>query len=687
MQVPTQGNFASYLFSNPLQHTPNHQPHLYPDRTFDGKPIPPQRPILVHAGTGATVTWDRARKDVLRAARSFSALIGHKPAPFTGGKNEKAVVSGSMTVMIHLPNCFPFPILSLGAIAAKCTVSPVSVAMQVPEIAAVLAKLRPHIIVTSKGAQGETLIRKALQQILDAASTDSHVRTWAQRMTDGWDARPSLSFDRRRVWLVDLERSTDHYLQSTANSQLDQRDWSILLQLPPGVQDSDQFKIETMQEAELKSHVALILWSSGTTGSSKGVLLSHYALMATIICAWEGCAYRGVHRKGGEIWVALAPWFHVYGLTTLLFPVFAFGATLVVPAEPRFHLESYLNLLTRYRASFAHIAPPVAVALKNTPLLDKSTPEGAQIDLSTIQGFLTGGAAIPPSIAEAIFQRTGKYLFMGYGATEACGSIAHSIGRVPKEAKTLKGMAELGAVGKPMPNLQIRIAPVEGLSVQDTRERTEEFKKNAAILLDNGEAAPKNHTFVGEIQLRSPMCFIGYLSAGANKDGSAVDEELTRDTMTPDGYLRTGDEGVFDGEGNIWITGRIKELIKVKGGFQCAPPEIEACFAQHGLIADVACCGFYDKEQAAEFPMLFVVPKNARLLLPEADAKRKALVDHLAQWVSNRVSHYKQPKFYAFIPSVIKNPGGKIMRKNIIALDVKRYVAPKTVREPAGARL
>ncbi len=650
----------------------------------------------------------------------------------------------SSTVVLHLPNCMPFPLLLLGAIAAKCTVSLLSVALQPPELAYVLARLRPRVLITTKGpSAGEGRMRQALQLLIEGKEgftgiSSEATRAWAREAARDWDegARAatlqrgeSLPLRRQRVWLVDPH--ADYYgsgMTAAASllrasraalpaSSVDLRDWTTLLTLPPP--SSKPFAIEQMGADELRARIAIVLWSSGTTGKSKGVLISHAASIASIPSTWGGCAYLGPHRTGtnttgqckiaasggtGERWISIAPWFHTYGLFQTMLPAFAIGATLhLLPPPPPppapFPLEQYLATLSRYRATFAQIAPPIAIALKANPsLLQKH-------DLTSVQGFLTGGAPVPPSAVEAVYDATDgqNYMFMGYGASET-GPISHSRGPLAaaiaaggaegKRGKIkLRDLAELGSLGHPMPNVRVRIAPPKGASAAEMRARRDEFQRDLAIRAAAGEPVPRGCGPIGEIQVASPALFSGYYSGQGVRDrapgdaaaGDPIDRALTADAFSADGYYATGDEGCFDAEGNLVMTGRLKELIKTKGGFQCAPPEVEACLSQHEHVQDIACVGFNEGD-AGEVPWVLIVPADAKVAAAgsgqEGEEQRQALAYALNRYAAERLSHYKVPTYYSFVPVIPKNPTGKIVRKDIAQLPITKYRG----REKGSAR-
>lgn len=337
-------NLHTFLFSNPLQHHPNSRSDQYPNHTYDGQPISTHKPLLVHDGTGAQLSWARLRADSLRVARSLTALtepaLVFEPNP---ANPRQPIHAPRTTVLVHVPNGMVWPIVALGSLAANLTVCPISTYLSPRELAYILAKARPQIIITSAGSDGELPLRKALQLLLDSEPANQgrvpaqEIRTWAQQLARDWDegkaARTqksdALPFRRRRVWTVDLSSGMDYYgsnfNKDGVSAAMDPRDWTHLLLPPPGsraqgsIQSLDRpaFQPAPMTPEEQQRRTAFILWSSGTTGQSKGVLLSHKALVANTMGVWDTNphfvgANRGTYG-GGERWIALAPWYHVYG--------------------------------------------------------------------------------------------------------------------------------------------------------------------------------------------------------------------------------------------------------------------------------------------------------------------------------------------------------------------------------------
>lgn len=361
-------NLFDFCFGNPFQHTPNdYAPKsvgIRPDHTFDGKQIPVQRPSLVHAGTGATLSWQRVRADSLKVARYLNAITGNelpwdersKGVPVSRrslGESQcisvlvlmvfsEQIHSPRTTILIHLPNCLVFPILLLGGLACLYTVTPISTLLTPNELAIVLAKARPQVLITSAGSSGEDRLRLALHLLLERAEEDlgyakGHViRAWANELATCWDTGRRRKHQKgdtvplrdQRVWTVNLSSKggADYYGSSSRNDGVstlaDPRDWSHMLTPPQGHKHAgssellsrDAFTVRKLTTEEQASRVCLLLWSSGTTGDSKGVLLSHRNIVSSTTGHWVACPQlSGTSRGPGETWVSLAPWCHTYG--------------------------------------------------------------------------------------------------------------------------------------------------------------------------------------------------------------------------------------------------------------------------------------------------------------------------------------------------------------------------------------
>ncbi len=297
--------------------------------------------------------------------------------------------------------------------------------------------------------------------------------------------------------------------------------------------------------------VVVLPYSSGTTGLAKGVMLTHRNLVSNIE---QALATVGV--SGNDAFVAVLPFFHIYGMQVLLNLGLRAGSTIVT--MPRFDLEQFLSLHQEHRLTRAFVAPPMVVALAKHPVVDS-------YDLSALEWILSGAAPLSADLAVECGQRLGCEVVQGYGMTEL-SPVSHA---------TPSGGFKPGSVGVTVPNTEVQIVdPATGSS------------------LGVGDD--------GEIWVRGPQVMKGYLN----------NEAATRATIDENGWLHTGDIGHIDDDGHLFVVDRLKELIKYKG-FQVPPAELEALLLTHPDIADVGVIGLPD-EEAGEIPAAYVVLKPGR---------------------------------------------------------------------------
>lgn len=299
--------------------------------------------------------------------------------------------------------------------------------------------------------------------------------------------------------------------------------------------------------------IAALPYSSGTTGLSKGVMLSHRNLVANILQMAPVLRM----RTDEETMIAVLPLFHIYGLSVIMNYGLWSGATLVTMG--RFELQAYLELSERHRVTRAYVVPPIALALAHHPAV-----EGR--DLSHLRAIVCGAAPLGVELEDACSERIGAPVIQAYGMTELSPGATVSPFGQPRRP---------GSVGPPLPGTECRL--VDPASERD---------------VESGER--------GELWVRGPQVMCGYLNNPA-ATAAMVDSE---------GWLRTGDVATADEDGWFWIVDRVKELIKYKG-FQVAPAELEAILITHPDVADCAVIGMPD-EEAGELPKAFVVSAAAR---------------------------------------------------------------------------
>ncbi|WP_116101835.1 AMP-binding protein [Amycolatopsis thermalba] len=294
--------------------------------------------------------------------------------------------------------------------------------------------------------------------------------------------------------------------------------------------------------------VAVLPFSSGTTGIPKGVRLTHRNLVANLAQTRAGW------RIGpDDVQAAVLPFFHIYGFTIILNSGLLGGAKVVT--LPRFELDEYLRTLARHRVTRAYFAPPMVLALATAPHVEDH-------DLSSLRFALCGAAPLDVAVTERAQRRLGCLIRQGYGMTEASPG-THQVfdddfERTPP-----------GSVGRLSPNTQARIV-VPGT---------------------DDDVAPGE---TGELLIRGPQVMDGYLD----------DPDATAAAITG-GWLHTGDLVRVDEDGVFWIVDRLKELIKYKG-YQVAPAELEAVLLTHPAVLDAAVVGVPHPE-GGEAPKAFVV--------------------------------------------------------------------------------
>ncbi len=301
-------------------------------------------------------------------------------------------------------------------------------------------------------------------------------------------------------------------------------------------------------EINPREDLVALPYSSGTTGLPKGVMLTHYNLVANIR-QMEGLDY----FSEDDTLICVLPLFHIYGLVVILNMGLYTGATIVT--LPRFELEQFLKCIDDYGVTLAHLVPPIVLALSKSPLVDN-------YDLSTLGTIFCGAAPLDENLTRACMERLNCQIRQGYGMTET-SPVTHSSPSDPAQVK-------FGSVGVCAPNTECKIIDLE-------------------------TGAPLGPNKEGEVCVRGPQVMKGYLNRA----------EATAQTIDAEGWLHTGDIGYANEDNHFFIVDRAKELIKYKG-FQVPPAELEAILLTHEAIADAAVIPCPDDE-AGEVPKAFVV--------------------------------------------------------------------------------
>ncbi|RIV17056.1 long-chain fatty acid--CoA ligase [Alicyclobacillaceae bacterium I2511] len=283
------------------------------------------------------------------------------------------------------------------------------------------------------------------------------------------------------------------------------------------------------------TELALLQYTSGTTGQPKGAMILHRNLLANVVgsALWAQAGPNSVH-------MGVLPFFHVAGMVhSFLAPLYTAGTILLFT---RFEVEPFIQAMDRYRATHWVGISTMNIAVTNFPDIQK-------YQLDSLQACLSGGAPIPVQILEAFRNLTGVTIIEGYGLSETISQVTINPPDHPK----------LGSVGIPVFDVDVRITKIG----------------NFEQALAAGEQ--------GEIWVKGPQVMAGYWQ---RPDETAL-------VLRPDGWLDTGDIGYLDQDGYLFIVGRSKELIKASG-YSVFPAEVESFFYKHPAVAEAAVIGVPD---------------------------------------------------------------------------------------------
>ncbi|TKA55401.1 hypothetical protein B0A53_02325 [Rhodotorula sp. CCFEE 5036] len=590
--LPTSSNTAfEFLFSQPfLKDSPTWK-HSTPDlqKHYMQSPIPPEKPIFRDGQTGATLAYGRLYRDALAVASSLTdGVLNLTPAPASVSDpsvNRGAIISP--VVLLHLPNCLPFVTLAYGVLASGLTLTAANPVLSPPEVAHILTLSQPGAIVTTEA--GLSSFQAAFKLLTPELQSKL--------------AYPTAG----NVFIVDLE-ADDYGVSASALSQVPSsidgwsvQDWKVLVPANP-----KPFTPPKYVGSEDALRAAMIFWSSGTSGKSKGVILTHRAIGSALIAVWHASTLGEDERL-----VGLPPFYHIFGWANVLMVGVAFGAT--VTTMRKFDPVSYLRMAQEARATHLHFSPPIAVLLAKSPLVDG-------FDLSSVRGCTSGGAPLATSVIEQVYQRLKILIKIGYGLSETGGA-------TQQQSMTWEDLKQqLGSCGPAYPATELMVRSTE-------------------------TGKPVNVGEEGEILIRSVSCTISYLN----------NPSATAEAFTPDGWFCTGDVGKLDGQGNLYITDRLKELIKVKG-FQVAPAELEDSLCASPLVQDAGVTSVYHDDHATEYPRAYVVPFDKEIL--QGGPKAEEFAHTLRKHIEGKHAPYKWIRGnFMIVEAVPKSPAGKILRR------------------------
>lgn len=348
-----------------------------------------------------------------------------------------------------------------------------------------------------------------------------------------------LPFPLNRVYSLKLRR--ERKLPRIPQDSRTMR-YSHLLSVPP---------MEPPVPVDPGRDLALLQYTGGTTGTPKGVMLTHFNLLANCL---QIKAWTPPLRVDPATIVGALPFFHAYGMTTVMNYAIMTGARVIL--FPRFEVGRILKAIHRYRPQLFPGVPTMYVAINSSPGVER-------FDLRSIEWCISGAAPLPLDVKESFERLTGGRLVEGYGLTEA-SPVTH--------ANPLGGVQKSGSIGIPVPDTDCRI-----------------------VSMESGEPLPLGE--VGELLVRGPQVMPGYWNQL---------EETTR--VLKDGWLYTGDVARMDEDGYLYIVDRKKEMIIVSG-YNVYPREVEEVLYQHPAVREAAAIGIPDSYQG-ESVKAFVVLKG-----------------------------------------------------------------------------
>jgi long-chain acyl-CoA synthetase len=353
-----------------------------------------------------------------------------------------------------------------------------------------------------------------------------------------------------------------------------------------------------------QNDVAVLQYTGGTTGTPKGAMLTHANI--SINCQ-QGAAWAVNLQPGQERALAALPFFHVFAMTAVMNFAVSQGAELVI--MPRFVLDDAMKLIDKNKPTVMPGVPTMFNAILNHPRLKS-------FDLSSLKYCVSGGAPLPVELKQRFEQLTGCKVVEGYGLTEASPSVT---------CNPVEGPVKEGSIGQPLPGTIV--------SLRDLADP----KKEVAL----GEK--------GEICVKGPQVMKGYWR----------NPEETANQFVGD-FLRTGDVGVMDEEGFIFIVDRIKDLI-ICSGYNVYPRRIEEAIYEHRAVEEVTVIGIKD-DYRGEAPKAFI----------KLRAGAVATADDIRRHLEGKLSKIEMPAEIEFRAALPKTMIGKLSKKELKAEEAKR---------------
>jgi acyl-CoA synthetase (AMP-forming)/AMP-acid ligase II len=354
--------------------------------------------------------------------------------------------------------------------------------------------------------------------------------------------------------------------------------------------------------------VTILVYTAGTTGRPKGVPLRHNAFVSYVLDNVEPASPDIEERN-----LLTVPLYHVAGIQAMLAAIYG-GRTLVMMRQ--FEVKEWLEMIQREKATRAMLVPTMLKRVIDDPDFNR-------YDLKSLKVVTYGAAPMPfEVISKAIRALPWVRFINAFGQTETASTITtlgpedHILeGTEEERGKKLKRLTS--SIGRPLPDIEVKIVDEDGKALGPLE--------------------------VGEILARGSRIMSGYWR----------DEQKTKQVITSDGWLRTGDMGWMDEEGYIYLAGRGDDMI-IRGGENISPEEVENVLHSHPKVEEAAVIGVSDPEWGQE-PRAIVVLKEGET----------ATAEEIMEYCRSRLSGFKRPRSVVFLDSLPRNPMGKVLRKKL----------------------
>jgi len=318
-------------------------------------------------------------------------------------------------------------------------------------------------------------------------------------------------------------------------------------------------------------------------------------------------------KEGKDCMLGAIPFFHVYGMTVGMSLAMYIGAQLVIVPNPR-QIETVMEVIHKERASIFPGVPTMYMGIINHPQVKN-------YDLKSVDACISGAAPLPMDVQLKFGEITGGRLVEGYGLTEAA-PVTH--------CNPIYGDRRAGSIGLPLPDVEAKIVDYETFADKPVGQE-------------------------GELWVRGPQVMKGYWQR----------DDETAKTVTADGWLRTGDIARMDADGYFYIVDRLKDII-IASGFNIVPREVEEVLFEHPKVQEAVVAGVPDARRG-ETVKAYIVLKPGET----------ATVDEIVAFCKERLAAYKVPRQIEFLDALPKSAVGKILRRELRAMEAKKQEAKK----------